>query len=58
MVLENKLGLTNSEELAKQEELLKKKRAKELFEYGKIEKLANGPFKGLCDFNKFLLQGI
>ena len=32
MVLDNKLGLTNSAELAKQEELLTKKRAKELFE--------------------------
>ncbi|MDT2569970.1 cell filamentation protein Fic, partial [Lactococcus petauri] len=35
MVLDNKLDLTNSAELAKQEELLTKKRAKELFESGK-----------------------
>lgn len=32
MVLKNKLGLTNSAELAREEELLSKIKAKELFE--------------------------
>ena len=58
VVLENKLGLTNSAELAKQEELLTKKRAKELFESGKIEDLEIGTFQGLSDIHQFLFQDI
>lgn len=58
MVLDNKLGLTNSAELAKQEELLTKKRAKELFESGKINDLEIGTFKGLADIHYFLFQDI
>lgn len=58
MVLDNKLDLTNSAELAKQEELLTKKRAKELFESGKIEDLAIGTFQGLSDIHQFLFQDI
>ncbi len=58
MVLDNKLGLTNSAELAKQEELLTKKRAKELFESGKIEDLEIGTFQGLSDIHQFLFQDI
>ena len=58
MVLDNKLGLTNSAELAKQEEILTKTRAKELFESGKIEDLEIGTFKGLSDIHQFLFQDI
>ena len=58
MVLDNKLGLTNSAELAKQEEILTKKRAKELFESGKIEDLEIGTFQGLSDIHQFLFQDI
>lgn len=58
MVLDNKLGLTNSAELAKQEEILTKKRAKELFESGKIEDLEIGKFQGLSDIHHFLFQDI
>lgn len=58
MVLKNKLGLTNSAELAKQEELLTKKRAKELFESGTINDLEIGTFKGLSDIHYFLFQDI
>ena len=58
MVLDNKLGLTNSAELAKQEEILTKKRAKELFESGKIEDLEIGTFQGLSDIHRFLFQDI
>lgn len=56
MVLDNKLGLTNSAELAKQEELLTKKRAKELFESGKIDTFEIGTFKGLSEIHQFLFQ--
>ena len=49
MVLENKLGITDSAELARQEERISKKKAIELFEQcipdsceaGKFESLAN-----------------
>ncbi|MCD5192495.1 RepB family plasmid replication initiator protein [Enterococcus casseliflavus] len=58
MVLENKLGLTNSAELAKQEELLTKTRAKELFESGKLDELEIGTFQGLSDIHQFLFQDI
>ena len=56
MVLDNKLGLTNSAELAKQEELVTKKRAKELFESGKLNDLEIGTFKGLTDIHQFLYR--
>lgn len=58
LVLDNKLGLTNSAELAKQEEILTKKRAKELFESGKINDLEIGTFKGLAEIHRFLFQDI
>ena len=58
MVLNNKLGLTNSAELAKQEEILTKTRAKELFESGKLDELEIGTFKGLSDIHQFLFQDI
>lgn len=58
MVLDNRLGLTNSAELAKQEEILTKKRAKELFESGKINDLEIGIFKGLAEIHRFLFQDI
>lgn len=50
MVLNNKLGITNSAELAKQEEILTKKRAKELFESGKFDEIEIGTFKGYQRF--------
>ncbi len=58
MVLENKLGLSNVAELAKQEEVLTKKRAKELFESGRLDTLEIGTFKGLSDIHQFLFQDI
>ncbi|HGK1449021.1 TPA: cell filamentation protein Fic, partial [Streptococcus pneumoniae] len=58
MVLDNKLGLTNSAELGKQEEVLTKKRAKELFESGKLDELEIGTFQGLSDIHHFLFQDI
>ena len=42
MALENKLGITNSAELAREEERISKKKAVELFESGALDKLAPG----------------
>lgn len=40
MALENKLGITNSVELARKEERISKRKAVELFESGALDKLA------------------
>lgn len=58
VVLDKKLGITNSAELAKQEEILTKSRAKELFESGKLDEIEIGTFKGLSDIHYFLFQDI
>ena len=47
MALENKLGITNSAELAREEERISKKKAVELFESGALDKLAPGRFTSL-----------
>ena len=47
MALENKLGITNSAELAREEERISKKKAVELFESGALDKLAPGRFASL-----------
>lgn len=39
MALENKLGITNSADLAREEERISKKKALELFESGMLDKL-------------------
>ncbi|PGS81616.1 cell filamentation protein Fic [Bacillus cereus] len=58
MVLKNKLGITNSAELAREEERLSKIRAKELFDSGKIDDIEIGTFKGLSDIHKYLFKDI
>lgn len=58
MVLKNKLNLTNSAELAREEERLSKIKAKELFETGKIDKIEVGTFKGLAEIHKHLFSEI
>ena len=58
MTLENKLGITNSAELATQEERLSKKRALELFESGMLDKLEPGTFKTLQVIHKQLFMDI
>ena len=45
IILENKLGITDSVELAKAEEKISKKRAIELFESGYLNYLKPGTFK-------------
>lgn len=44
MTLENKLGITDSAELAREEERISKKKAVWLFESGKLDTLAAGTF--------------
>lgn len=47
MALENKLGITSSAELAREEERISKKKAVELFENGTLDKLDPGKFASL-----------
>ena len=42
MALENKLGLTNAADLAREEERISKKKALELFESGLLDQLEAG----------------
>ena len=58
MALENKLGLTNSAELAREEELISKKKALELFEKGMLDKLEAGKFSTLKAIHKHLFEEI
>jgi len=58
MALENKLGITNSAELAREEERISKKRALELFESGMLEKLEAGTFAALQAIHKHLFADI
>ena len=58
MVLENKLGITESAELARVEEKLSKKKALELFESGLLDKLEAGTFDTLSKIHKFLFDEI
>jgi len=58
MALENKLGITNSAELAKIEEQLTKKRASELFENNKLSEFEVGTYRGLCQIHKYLFRDI
>lgn len=57
-MLENKLGITNSIELAKEEERITKLKALKLFESNKLEKIEIGTFKGLAEIHKFLFENI
>ena len=58
MVLENKLGIKNQAELKLKEELLTKKRAKQLIETGKLFEFEVGTFKGLAAIHQYLFQDI
>ena len=44
MALENKLGLTNATDLAREEERISKKKALELFDSGLLDQLEAGKF--------------
>ncbi len=58
MALENKLGITNSADLAREEERISKKRAIELFESGTLDKLEAGKFSSLQAIHKYLFEDI
>ncbi len=58
MALENKLGITNSAELAREEERISKKKAVELFENGTLDKLEPGKFSSLQAIHKALFEDI
>lgn len=58
MALENKLGLTSSADLAREEERLSKKKAVELFETGLLDTLPAGKFETLQAIHKCLFDDI
>ena len=58
MAPENKLGLTSSADLAREEELLSKKKAVELFENGVLDTLPAGKFTTLQSIHKYLFEDI
>ena len=58
MALENKLGITDSAELARVEERISKARALELFEKGLLNTFAAGTFQGLAQIHKYLFSEI
>lgn len=58
MTIKNKLGITNSAELARAEEKLSKKRALELFDSGLLNKMEAGSFASLQAIHKQLFQDI
>ena len=58
MALENKLGLTSSADLAREEERISKKKALELFENGMLDKLEAGKFSSLKAIHKYLFDEI
>lgn len=57
-MLENKLGITSSVELANEEEKITKLKALELFDTNKIDEFEVGTFKGLSDIHKYLFGEI
>ena len=58
MSVENKLGLTSSDDLAREEERLSKKKAVELFENGMLDTLPAGKFSTLQAIHKYLFEDI
>ena len=58
MTLENKLGITDSAELAREEERISKKKAVWLFESGKLDTLAAGTFVALQEIHRCLFEDI
>lgn len=58
MALENKLGITDSAELAREEERISKKKALELFESGQLDTLQSGTFKTLSEIHRILFGDI
>ena len=57
-MLENKLGIADSAELARAEEKISKKKAIEMFETGFLEKLEPGTYESLTAIHKYLFDEI
>ena len=58
MALQNKLGITDSAELAREEERISKKKAAELFESGYLDGLKAGTYSTLAEIHKYLFDEI
>ena len=58
MALENKLGLSNPADLAREEERISKKKALELFESGILDTLPAGKFSTLQKIHEYLFSDI
>ena len=56
MALENKLGITDSAELAREEERISKKKAIELYDKGLLDGLEAGKFSALRFIHKYLFD--
>ena len=58
MVLENKLELTDSADLAREEERISKKKAVSLFDFAILKLLSDGTYKTLAAIHKYLFEDI
>lgn len=58
MVPENKLGLTDSAELAREEERISKKKAVNLFDFAILKLLSDGTYQTLAAIHKYLFEDI
>ncbi len=58
MILDNKLGITDSVELAREEERISKKKALALFETGLLDAFEVGTYKGLAQIHHYLFSDI
>ena len=58
MIIENKLGIKDEAELARQEERISKQNAMRLFESGALDRLVPGSFRALAEIHKSLFGDI
>lgn len=58
MTLENKLGITDSAALAREEEKISKQKALKLFETGQLDAMMPGTFKTLAAIHKYMFEDI
>lgn len=58
MALENKLGITDSAQLAREEERISKKKAAEMFRTGYLKHLESGSLDSLIKIHKYLFEDI
>ena len=58
MILDNKLGITDATELAKEEERISKKKAAEMFESGYLNGLEAGTVDSLIQIHRYLFEDI